>query len=97
TKVGVNLYWPFDDYMLSDAYDFEFDPTTGATEPIVGRRCWYLTHAGTRMLILIDRGEWTSLQQAMQSGESIDPALRTSLVVDEWYTARCPLTFKFAM
>lgn len=96
TKTGINLFWPDDSYMQSDAYGYEFDPTTGATEDIAGRRCWYLTYSGTRQVILVDRGYWQELQDAMRTGERpVDPVLRTSVVVDDWYTARCPVTLRF--
>lgn len=77
--------------MVSDAYAFEFDPTTGATDAPVGRSCEYLTYAGMKRLVLIDRREWDALQRENQRGGRTDPALESAIRVDDWRASPCPV------
>jgi hypothetical protein len=91
TRTGVLV---FDDlYMMSDADGIDFDPTTGATEPPVGRLCYYLTYAGPWQFALIDRDQWDHIIQARNG--SADPELADYRLVDEWGDSACPVFHSF--
>ncbi|MBL8536786.1 MAG: hypothetical protein JNM59_05225 [Hyphomonadaceae bacterium] len=87
TRTGVLVFE--DLYMMSDADGIAFDPTTGATEPPVGRLCFYMTASGLRKFALIDREEWDFIVQARNGGT--DPELADYALVDGWTDSACPL------
>lgn|GEM_PF-4482252 len=92
TRSGV-LYF-HDLYMMSDGDGVEFDPTTGATEPPVGRLCFYMTYAGPWKLALIDRDQWDYIIQMRNGGT--DPELAGYVLVDEWGDSECPVFYSFS-
>ena len=91
TRTGV--FFHSDLYMMSDADGIAFDPTTGATEPPVGRLCFYMTYAGPWKLALIDRDQWDYIVQA-RNGRT-DPELASAVPVDEWGDSECPMFYSF--
>ena len=91
TRTGVLFF--HDLYMMSDADGFEFDPTTGATEPPVGRLCFYMTYAGLWKLALIDRGQWDYIMQARNG--SADPERAGQVLVDDWSDSKGPTFHSF--
>lgn len=90
TKTGV--LFSSSDYMISDFYDFEFDPTTGATDEPVGQLCNYVSYNGVHTLILLDRNEEGAIEHARGTGDRLDPRLEHVAIVESWYGAKCPAT-----
>lgn len=93
TKTGVLI--SSRDYMVSDADAVEFDPTTGATDAPMGRACEYLTFAGMKRLVMINRGEWETIQREKENGARTDPALENAIIVENWRASPCPVMRSF--
>lgn len=83
------------DYMDHDAYGFEPNPST--TYAPIGVRCSYLTYDGIREVILIDKNELDSIDNARRRGEYVDSRLTGAVPVDGWYDAHCPIIQRTAV
>ncbi|MEZ5957491.1 MAG: hypothetical protein R3C27_09810 [Hyphomonadaceae bacterium] len=85
TKTGVLI--SSSDYMTSDLYDLELDPT--ATDEPVGKICNYASYNGAHALILLDHSQQASLEQARQTDQR--SRLAHVELVNNWHDADCPV------